>query len=1585
MSAKRPDLDALRAGSQLREANLEGADLAGADLSRIALERVSLKAANLRGARLCGADLVQVDLSEADLEGADLRGATLEQTELDRAILHDVDARGATLRQCGLGGVKGRNVLLAGASLSKLSVVGATLEGMVLDGAGLDDVGFLDGELMGVSWVGARVTDCAITGTTLQDCDLTGATVEALELRRCKLRGSTARGLLLRRCRLRELEIEDTNLPGSVVEACRGLGRTGEAALEAAGATITLPPGQRAYRALLANRPLQIALLVGLILLAIAVVVLLRSPTLWPTALLISRFEQAEARNDAGRCDPLLDLGGVLAERDAVPAARKRSFVRRMAECELQQGHPERAEALLRRQVELATEDRDEHRTSLDVLGRFLVERGELEAADTVAEQMSALADLPHERLEVLRFQATLLSARGHEATPCHPDDIPAEPDPWRSLQLTTADTLEALNELAEHHLEGTPRELYFLGEWSRAATLLAAIGEEFDEEQAWQHAKAAVDKLVAAERADLASELVDQLRGEGSLDSFTALDLLRTQVSLLSRQGLDEASKALLDEAQPPEGPELALELELLRAEVAIDAGNTERALALLGAAKPPADAPFDRLSRHGWLLAEARLRSGDETGAVDALVPLLHAVPDKEQAQGLLQELAGWMNRLDDPSRLAALLSDVDNPMLAKAGQGQELALTALRARARHGDLSADDPALLAVLERGTVDQVRQAAGLLLDVARQQGSREQAIDTLLPRARKLSDTRSREELGLMLADAAMAAGMPERATEIVQTLGLASSDSTDTRSRALGLGVTAALRDGDLDRALASFRQALAGDEDMADWVRRDLGRRVLDSLQSAGRWEEALELARLLLAQDPEAEQENRREVMACLIAMGQEDQLAVEIRAAADAGTACQAYTLVSRAWLDVGRPAAGLEELRQACLLDEAEPAHRLAAAATLGQANQPRAALALVESIDTATLDTDLRVQVLREHAAWLAATSARPAAVVLLDQGYHEVQGAQACERITDALIGQRGSLGDHEGVVAAYRRFAEDHPTHELQNLWRHAAETLIRGGQDQAVVALGGDPSWEKLIQETAARARFQALLELREWDQAWTWLDSAAQGQTSPERLEELLQRARTLADRSQQQERFLGFLDSIEPQLPATSKASSQARLFRARALVAADRGAEALAGLDALLAQEIPSELRSDVLRSYGQVLGSQLEPSAVQLRLTELGTAGVTGAELRLVRQVAARQLLERGEPAAAFSTLDPLAGQTLEADEATRLHEVLVRAAVASGQLDAAMAVPERFPSASGSCQAWLLLLQNLPSDRPQAEQAREGALTACQPSDVTVDQALVLAGALAKPQADQALSFLDAARQVPGLLALDRARLDVQRAEVLATQGRPDQARATLQGILDTTEEPQIATRACVQLVRLERQGGDPDRATAAAEPCLARVASSVPATKELLLELVATLGAMEAYDQASSWQQRLVEALPEPTEDRGYALLHLALLRIQAGGGAPTPADARWLELVAEAQTLAKPDTHLHSELTSLELAWKVLQIYGEPTGLTALLDQAVARNDNGSSLLNGVAARLDAWKAVDAARAVRTERERRYPG
>ena len=116
-------------GANLSRADLSGAYLSEANLSRANLSRADLSEANLSGANLSRADLSGAYLSEANLSRADLSGAYLSRANLSRA-----DLSGANLSRANLSGA-----YLSEANLSRADLSGADLSGAYLSGAYLSD------------------------------------------------------------------------------------------------------------------------------------------------------------------------------------------------------------------------------------------------------------------------------------------------------------------------------------------------------------------------------------------------------------------------------------------------------------------------------------------------------------------------------------------------------------------------------------------------------------------------------------------------------------------------------------------------------------------------------------------------------------------------------------------------------------------------------------------------------------------------------------------------------------------------------------------------------------------------------------------------------------------------------------------------------------------------------------------------------------------------------------------------------------------------------------------------------------------------------------------------------------------------------------------------------------------------------------------------------------------------------------------------------------------------------------------------------------------------------------------------------
>ena len=116
---------AVKAKTNLRDADLRDANLRGA---------------NLRGSNLRGSDLRDTDLRDADLRDADLRDADLRVANLRDANLRDANLRGSDLCDANLRGSDLRDANLRDADLCDANLRGSDLRGSDLCDANLTPI-----------------------------------------------------------------------------------------------------------------------------------------------------------------------------------------------------------------------------------------------------------------------------------------------------------------------------------------------------------------------------------------------------------------------------------------------------------------------------------------------------------------------------------------------------------------------------------------------------------------------------------------------------------------------------------------------------------------------------------------------------------------------------------------------------------------------------------------------------------------------------------------------------------------------------------------------------------------------------------------------------------------------------------------------------------------------------------------------------------------------------------------------------------------------------------------------------------------------------------------------------------------------------------------------------------------------------------------------------------------------------------------------------------------------------------------------------------------------------------------------------
>ncbi len=1544
------------------------------------LQRVSLRGADLSGANLDGATLTHVDLTGARLAGASMRGASLKQVVLGQAVLDGIDARGAALESCTFTGLTGTSLTLAGGSLTEVTFSGSRFVGLDLDGATLRSVKFENVQIDGGSLVALRALTSAFSGGRISGCDLRGASAHDLELHTTHLIDCRLDGLLLRRCGLKGLVVQNGTAVGCMLDHCHGLADSCEAALLAAGATIVLPRHIRAWRRMRGNRPLQIAIAALALAVAIGSGAVVSNPALQPSPVL--NYRMSLHADDAEGCAAVVSLGTILVERMRGTPAETTALLERIADCQRQLGHPDEAEGLLRRAAALTGNDPTMSAHALLALGDLLLARRDLAGAQQLLAELQVLSLEAPERLAALRFGEQVLVADHVSPRPRGAEPGPVSNDPWLPIELGIADAVTALPPPRGPLLGDTPSKLYVLGEWDRADALLGACSELGDDAK-WQQVRSAAKQMVLGGAQDAALALLDRQRPGGGLSTPQRLGSLRMQVELLLDLDRAASAAALVDQQAPLQEPAAATELALLRAEVYLKTGALSNAEATLSGLRPAPGWAFDTTQRYAWLLAEVRLQSGAEKAAVEALDPLIHAVTDADSAAEVIQRLAEWAPRLSDPTLLQALLDRAHNPLIQAANERQALAMVTLRLKSQNRQLSATDPTFVALLSTGPEETLPEALALLLDAARERGTLNADLDSLLSTSRAMEDPVRRDRVALILATAARDDGQPARAQSILHGANLDSSPDPATRRGGWELGILTALELGRLDQAAEQCKRFPALDGELSSPGFLDVLSRVIQALQASGRWPESLELARAARQAPLDTDPGLWREVLVSLEAQGLEAEYAKEKEAARQKLGACQAERIQMEALLDLSRAPGAPDGIVEACK-SSGRVEDRLAAAQVMGRAGWHDRADALLASIDPSVPTDDQRLGIDCDRASYLMASGRGQDAANLLEKSYARATTEAQRTRLTQARLGLLDAASDPAKVIALWVHFAGENPGAEGRQVWTQAAELLLRMGAQDRIPELKGDPAWERELMEGQSPSTLQGLIDAGDYAGAWALVERKPQGSGGLDERTDFLRRVEFLAGASGEHDRMETFLDAFTAAVDRRSVLAQRADVARARNLEAMGRGCDALPVLAKLTHGGVAPAIENEVGEVYGRTLGRCKSPSDVEAAAERVALGGPGSVNEQLLRAFAAQQLLARQDPSGAMTVLAPLRGSVLAPSAASLVYETLVSGFVATGNAPGALDVPTGFPADEGPCPAWIALVRQLPPGSPEAPKAREGAISHCDTATMPVDGVLTLSNGLAAADPTAAAAIVDEAQRGTQRSATDIGRLKIQGARILAVQGQPAKAQAELRDLLGNTQRLETALEACNELVRVAQSPGGADAVSVEAGGCLARFGADPRATQTLLSTTVDALRALQAWGPAADWQRRVVETHPAAGDARSNALYELAQLQLHGGLGAPRGAKPSWHDAVVEALPMATPGTPLRDSLMAMDLAWQVEPLTSNPAALSALLDRTLGRAQDGLAVLDQAAGDLDAWGRREGAEALRQQRSRRSP-
>lgn len=1476
---------------RLRRTSLDGADLSGVNLARATLSTVTCRGANLAGACLAGAELHHVDLTDADLRDADLRGATLHDVDLEGADLTRADLRGADLKGVKASKIRAAGVRLSGATLDSVEFVDADLSDAALDGSEIQEGAFQGVNLEGADLRGLLGTQCTITGCTLDRTDLSGATFETLLLASSELRACTLEGTLFRRSKLQDVSVRGGALGGCVLEQCLGTDPELEATLRDAGAALSLPATVRAWRSVRGNRRIQLATAAVALVAAVGTLVVVLTPRWWPTSIVLSRMDHLQAAAPEGWCDRQVELGAILVGRRVADTQRQLWLLGTAAECHAQAGRMDEAEALYRARKELPGAGIEERLVAHVELGRFFANAERWDEAAAVARIVGEDTRAPSTlRLEALRLQADVLRGRG-KASVVHPE--------WVELHETLAETILAIEPPNADYLHDTPIQLYVLGLHETAERLLGGVDPPVDRASAWEAASGALASLLEAGEEDRALGLLEHLGSAERYGDDVSVALIHHErfVVLLGLQRVEEAA-IVRDELAGLGTATGAVVSRFLTAKLAIHGGDGDGALAALEGLEGEGALPDELAEAQVWVRVDAYLLLGREEEAMAALEPTFAAVEDHDDAARLLRAVEQMAQRMERPGLATEMLRRVDNPLVAEMGGGQSVILTALRRRAQDGSLAADDPELAILVAGNDTWGAIQGFDLLREAARLNGD-EDAVLVAVRGWTVAAEGERRASFGLWLADAERARGNLAGAAALVEELDLWSIPG-EHRGRLYELSTEQALAGGDIAGARGWLDRLAAEAPPLDPWHEHSVVMPILRALESRGEWDALAAMAQEASVRSqgrgspvPDHEITYTRERIRALVAMGRTEEAETELRGLSSTRGACLARQVEFEAFERAGQSRWDGAALEKACGGGAGQVQDLLGAGNALAERGEPARALAVIEQVERGDLEDHEWLNLVLARERFRAAAGNPGPALEALEGLYPTLADADPRIQVTQTLLDIHTSEENPGALIAAYTRFAGDHPEVDAMFLWEHAATALVRSGAGDRVGELGGDPAWEKRIRGTLVETRIRELMDEGAHDQAWSELEAAAAAANDDGQRGGLVWLSQEVADRGGPDPAHLRVLDTLRASTTEGSQVWQRASLQRAIALDRSGEGPEGLSEVQALLATNLADDVRDGALYTLADLLGRHAEPSSIASQLASLEPRGFPAARMQDARFTAAEGLLRRGEYTLARALLEPLAGTTLDEEIVRHRYHVLVRAHVESGSPADAVDLPRRYPPASGvsACTVDIIVVQALPWDGAEAGQVWERIESGCSPASMTLDEVLYVAEYRADSDLARGLSLIGAYREAASPADTVADRLTLVEARFLARSGARQEAVTRYDQVLDGADEGWLIAEAAASMVAevlRPDEGATAAQAQAVVERALGRLEPGSHDVRHALRAMVGFHQSRGDFPAAIRWQRKVLEAMPEGGEDRGYEALALVRLDLEANG-------------------------------------------------------------------------------------------------
>jgi uncharacterized protein YjbI with pentapeptide repeats/tetratricopeptide (TPR) repeat protein len=1488
------------------EASLGGVNLANAELNGTSLSQADLRGADLRSAEFSG-----VDLSDADLRGADLRGTIIEDTLLTRARLDGADLRGA--------------------SLTSVNLTGARLDQARLDGCRIEDGMLSRASLTAASAPGVVTHHCAFRDTTWTECELSGshhqhARFEGAVFDRCQLRGMRLKGANLAR-----LSVAGSDMEGSLLVRCHGLKGDARTELEQAGAHFQLTLLARARQEFAGRPRLRWGLVAAFAALAVTVIVLVSVPATWPTSWLLQRMGTIVDLDTQRDCSRYVRLGRVLQGRETPKPAEQATALLRMDAC-----------------FDVLPELRGERVGLLGRVEQILNQRLEDDSIEA------------SERFDILNSLRDVYMAQGADQ----------ERDPrWADVhqQLARAIAAMPMSPFEEfYRYEPVLESLVVLGEYDLATQIIERIAKHQDEATLWTTLLLLLDQIGLERGPAEAVAFLSQLGASAVIEDHPVGAMVTlAHVDLLLSEEQEEAAAAMADSVEAADPPASGFLATLIRARIELAGERTDEALAHL-ASLPTEETVSTELLGHAALTGmEAQLADGAVSTAFDTIAAYLETVEQPAVAERVVDEAVDLAVAEGAFALFTERTEGIENPVVVQILADADLQLENLRQRALAGDLSADDPLVVAVFQSGDHEGIREVVALLLAVETEAELGEIVAELTTIAGEVEGDAG--QIVGLTLVEGALYdRASPHLAKQVADELDLWSSVDEAHMGTLLEAAALVALAEEDFAGVEAILERATKLESRDGN-ILSSIAGNAMARLQELGRCEDAIDIADSVLAHidEPMGRAYCREQLVMCLVALDRSSDVSREVSRLAKESSPCLAQQAEVQAHDLAGNAPIDRAPMLAACSRGGVPSEHSLRVMEYLCNRGDFEDARELLDAVGV--VDPHCRAQWAVTEAMILESEGRTDDALAVLDESYGEATDPWEREMLATTELGLLAGLKDGDGIIERYLRFSSGLPASERRQLWTRAAESLIQVGQKDRLPDLGEDPQWLDSVSGSVAISEVRVQLDDGDVDGALESIEALLEDTMEPSMAEEIGWYLSEAAQTPGAETRALASMEVLLESLERGGDAWLTLSVEAARILDMVGRTDEAIESIRELVALDLSSHQLEAMSDTAAAIAGNNLGADEFEELLSQLEAKGLAADRVLYARLGAASGMLGRDGIQDARKVLKPIEGRALTSNQLRGQYCMFVGAwydPEQDGQLEELLA---RFKPADpeAECLAHVDMVRCLPWDSEDQLTALKRAAKGCPAGLLDLWDIETMADTLSGAgQGAEALKFLDA--HAPTVSAADRPRLRMVRARTQATAGDLAAARETLEELAEDTSDIPVAAEAMAWLLMSVYPQDETTASTAVkrtdrAVELVGEGTEEARMIRSQLVEFHAAKGDTSAAIELLT--ELLADMPPGVGSDRARALTRLARLQLEKNEGRP---DRAVLRNVDEAIAASRPGECCLEELIHLKPALEIVQRAGEGRDAWEILQQQMADvpETESQAFFDGVTYELD---------------------